>query len=491
MKHKKIMIQGVGSSVGKSIITAGLCRIFNDDGYKVAPFKSQNMALNSYVDIMGGEMGRAQVVQAECARTIPRTFMNPILLKPNADNNSQIIIEGKAWKNMDAESYFKNYEELRKIAKKNYDILANNFDIGVLEGGGSPAEINLRKCDVVNMGMAEMIDAPVILVGNIEIGGVFASIYGTVALLDEKDKKRIKGYIINKFRGDKNLLQSGIDMLDDRFKNEGLDIKCLGVVPYQKLNIEEEDILAKKINIHNDDNAEINIYVIRTNKMSNYTDFDSLSYFPNVNVRYIFNAGELDNDCDAIILPGSKNTIMDLLKLKENGIFDRVKELYSQGKTVVGICGGFQMMGEKICDPHHIESLNTETRGFGILPLTTTMEEIKCTEQVEIIVPNFYLKKDIKIKGYEIHQGITQDKNGVSYKFMTNKNSFGTYIHGIFDNTQFTENFVNYLRQKKNLKPITSTQTFAEFKEQEYNQLAELLRHNLDMTKIYEILKNS
>lgn len=301
--HKKIMIQGTGSSVGKSIITAGLCRIFAQDGYRVSPFKSQNMALNSFVDIDGLEMGRAQVVQAEAAMELPRVFMNPILLKPNSDNNSQIIIEGIPNTNMNAVDYFSNSKELKVIAKRNYDIIENNFDIGVLEGGGSPAEINLREWDLVNMGMAELVDAPVVLVGNIETGGVFASLYGNIALLDENDRKRIKGVIINKFRGDLELLKPGIDMFEKKLKDEGLDIKVLGVVPYEKLDIEEEDVLAKKLTTNTNEKRDINISVIRTNKMSNYTDFDALSQYPDVALNYVYSPEQLGDE-DIIILPG-------------------------------------------------------------------------------------------------------------------------------------------------------------------------------------------
>ena len=380
--HKKVMIQGTGSSVGKSIITAGLCRIFAQDGYRVSPFKSQNMALNSFVDIDGLEMGRAQVVQAEAAKELPRAFMNPILLKPNSDNNSQIIIEGVPAKNMNAVDYFSNSVKLKEIAKRNYKIIEDNFDIGVLEGGGSPAEINLRQWDLVNMGMAELIDAPVILVGNIETGGVFASLYGNIALLDENDRKRIKGVIINKFRGDVELLKPGIKMFEDRLQAERLDIKVLGVVPYINLNIEEEDVLAKKLTTNTNEKKDINISVIRTNKMSNYTDFDALSQYPDVALNYVYDVKELGNE-DIIILPGSKNTITDLEMLKANGIFDKIKELHSKGTTVVGICGGFQMLGKEIFDPHHIESNFEKTAGFGILDTVTTMEKVKYTHQVE------------------------------------------------------------------------------------------------------------
>ena len=495
--HKKVMIQGTGSSVGKSIITAGLCRIFAQDGYRVSPFKSQNMALNSFVDIDGLEMGRAQVVQAEAAKELPRAFMNPILLKPNSDNNSQIIIEGVPAKNMNAVDYFSNSVKLKEIAKRNYKIIEDNFDIGVLEGGGSPAEINLRQWDLVNMGMAELIDAPVILVGNIETGGVFASLYGNIALLDENDRKRIKGVIINKFRGDVELLKPGIKMFEDRLQAERLDIKVLGVVPYINLNIEEEDVLAKKLTTNTNEKKDINISVIRTNKMSNYTDFDALSQYPDVALNYVYDVKELGNE-DVIILPGSKNTITDLEMLKTNGIFDKIKELHSKGTTVVGICGGFQMLGKEIFDPHHIESNFEKTAGFGILDTVTTMEKVKYTHQVEktlskIESPLLEGCNGLVVKGYEIHQGVTKG-NEVNLTtednliFIAKENSFGTYIHGIFDNGEFTRKFLNNIRRRKGLAPIDESFSFTDFKEREYDKLADHLRANLNIEEIYKIL---
>ena len=495
--HKKVMIQGTGSSVGKSIITAGLCRIFAQDGYRVSPFKSQNMALNSFVDIDGLEMGRAQVVQAEAAKELPRAFMNPILLKPNSDNNSQIIIEGVPAKNMNAVDYFSNSVKLKEIAKRNYKIIEDNFDIGVLEGGGSPAEINLRQWDLVNMGMAELIDAPVILVGNIETGGVFASLYGNIALLDENDRKRIKGVIINKFRGDVELLKPGIKMFEDRLQAERLDIKVLGVVPYINLNIEEEDVLAKKLTTNTNEKKDINISVIRTNKMSNYTDFDALSQYPDVALNYVYDVKELGNE-DIIILPGSKNTITDLEMLKANGIFDKIKELHSKGTTVVGICGGFQMLGKEIFDPHHIESNFEKTAGFGILDTVTTMEKVKYTHQVEKILskiesPLLEGCNGLVVKGYEIHQGVTKG-NEINLTtednliFIAKENSFGTYIHGIFDNGEFTRKFLNNIRRRKGLAPIDESFSFTDFKEREYDKLADHLRANLNIEEIYKIL---
>ena len=470
-KHNNIMIHGTGSSVGKTLIVAGLCRVFAQDGYRVSPFKSQNMALNSFVDTEGLELSRGTVIQAEAGYEIPRAFMNPILLKPNSDNNSQVIINGKVAYTADD--------------KNNIE---NNFDIAVLEGGGSPAEINLREYDLVNMGMAELVDSPVILVGNIDIGGVFASIYGTVMLLDENDRKRIKGYIINKFRGDSDLLKPAIEILDKRFKDEGLDIKFLGVLPYADLKIEEEDSLSDEDKrVYSDDKKYINISIIKTKKMSNFTDFHAFKQYDDVRVRYIYDVKDLGDE-DIIIFPGSKNTITDLEDLKERGIFERVKELKEKGKIIIGICGGLQMLGKKIYDPKHLESDILETEGFNFFDYETTFDEIKKTEQVtkkigatEGILKDF---NDYDIKGYEIHQGVTN----ISSPVICKDNVFATYIHGIFDNSKFTNDLLNMIRRKKSMPEQKEVLSFNEFKEREYDKLAKLLRENLDMQEIYKIL---
>ena len=424
-KHKNIMIQGTGSSVGKTLIVAGLCRIFAQDGYRVSPFKSQNMALNSFVDIEGLELSRGTVIQAEAGYEIPRAFMNPILLKPNSDNNSQVIINGKVAYTADAKNYFLRSKELKKIALETYkNNIENNFDIAVLEGGGSPAEINLREYDLVNMGMAELVDSPVILVGNIDIGGVFAAIYGTVMLLDENDRKRIKGYIINKFRGDRDLLKHAIEILDKKFK---------GVLPYADLKIEEEDSLSDEDKrVYSNDKKYINISVIKTKKMSNFTDFHAFKQYDDVRVKYIYDVKDLGDE-DIIIFPGSKNTITDLEDLKKKGIFEKVKELKEREKIIIGICGGLQMLGKKIHDPKHLESNILETEGFNFFDYETTFDEIKKTEQVikKIEVTEGILKdfNNYEIKGYEIHQGVTNILTPIICK----DNVFATYIHGIFD----------------------------------------------------------
>ena len=330
--------------------------------------------------------------------------------------------------------HFSHSKELKKIALETYkNNIENKFDIAVLEGGGSPAEINLREYDLVNMGMAELVDSPVILVGNIDIGGVFAAIYGTVMLLDENDRKRIKGYIVNKFRGDRDLLKPAIEILDKKFKDEGLDIKFLGVLPYADLKIEEEDSLSDEDkSVYSNDKKYINISIIKTKKMSNFTDFHAFKQYDDVRVKYIYDVKDLGDE-DIIIFPGSKNTITDLEDLKKKGIFEKVKELKEKGKIIIGICGGLQMLGKKIHDPKHLESNILETEGFNFFDYETTFDEIKKTEQVtkkiekiEGILKDFY---DYEIKGYEIHQGVTNILTPIICK----DNVFATYIHGIFD----------------------------------------------------------
>lgn len=485
--HRKIMVQGTGSSVGKTLIVAGLCRIFAQDGYKVSPFKSQNMALNSFVDIDGLEMSRGTVIQAEAAYQIPRAFMNPILLKPNSDNNSQLIIKGVAQSNLNARDYFSKSKELKKIAKESYEYIEENFDICVLEGAGSPAEINLREYDLVNMGMAEQVNAPVILIGNIDMGGVFASLYGTVMLLEEEDRRRIKGIIINKFRGDASLLKPAIDSLDKKFKEAGLDIKFLGTVPYGNFEIEEEDSLSTIERGYEAGKKYIDISIIKTRKMSNFTDFHIFKQYADVRVKYIKNKEELGQE-DIIILPGTKNTITDLEDLKERGIFEKIKILKEQGTIIVGICGGLQMLGRKISDPLRLESDSVEIEGFNFFDYDTSFQEIKKTVQVEatVDVEEGILKKmnGLKISGYEIHQGISTMEKAVICK----GNVFASYIHGIFDNSTFTNEFLNTIREKKNMPKSKNVKSFSEFKEEQYDKLANLLRESLNMEEIYRIL---
>lgn len=498
--HKKIMLQGTGSSVGKSILTAGLCRIFSQDGYKVAPFKSQNMALNSFVDIDGKEMSRAQVVQAEAGNTVPKCFMNPILLKPTGDDDcSQVIIEGVPFKNMNAQEYYSYSDKFKKIALRNYKRLKRQYQIGVLEGAGSPAEINFRDVDLVNMGMAELVDAPVVLVGDIERGGVFASIYGTIMLLDEADRNRIKGYIINKFRGDEALLDKGIDMMNEALKKQGLDIPCLGVIPFTKINLEKEDSYTHDSLSNMVQQKDINIAVIKFDKLSNSTDFNSLMMYDDVNLQYIETAEQLNENFDIIILPGSKNAIYDFSLIKERKIAKKIQELADMGKIIIGIHSGFQMLGKSIKDLEQVESSYLKIEAMGFLDITTKMESKKYTKQVNVVLQNCsgILEgfNGMKINGYEIHQGVTTGDSSYSvvedggFSIVCHNNIIGTYIHGIFDSPKFTRKLLNKIRAQKGLQPLFDFMSFETFKEKEYKRLANIMRAHLDMDKIYSILK--
>ena len=505
--HKNIMLLGTGSNVGKSIIAAGLCRIFYQDGYRVSPFKSQNMALNSYITKDGKEMGRAQVVQAEAANIEPEAFMNPILLKPTTDRKSQVIVNGKVYKNMDAREYFAYKHNLKKDIMTAYNHIRENFDICVLEGAGSPAEINLKEDDIVNTGMAEMADSPVLLVADIDRGGVFAAIYGTVMLLEENERKRIKGVIINKFRGDKSLLTSGIEMIEKL-----TDIPVLGVVPFVPLGIEEEDSLG--IDKYNEKKeGKIRISVIKLKHISNFTDIDALSHYNDVSLKYVTKSSELGNE-DIIIIPGSKNTIEDMKDLIEKNIGREIVRIAKKGTPVFGICGGFQIMGQKIMDPEKIESDLKEISGLGLLDIETVMKSDKTTTQYKNTVKNvsgiLTGTEGMEIKGYEIHQGYSypvnekNEENNNSENILKNDtaclfgdeklkgavkdNIAGTYIHGIFDNSEFTSHFLNEVRKLKGLDRIDENFSYSDYKNREYDKLAEVLRENIDIKKIYEIM---
>ncbi len=504
---KKIMLQGTASNVGKSIITTGLCRIFKQDSYKVIPFKSQNMALNSFITKEGLEMGRAQVSQAEACGIDPIADMNPILLKPGGNNKCQVIVRGKVVGDMSSKEYYEYKLELIKILDGIFKEFEEEFDIVVMEGAGSCAEINLMDRDISNMGMAQIADAPVILIGDIDRGGVFASIAGTMLLLPEEDKKRVKGVIINKFRGKKELLESGIKMLEDIIK-----VPVLGVVPYTDIKIEEEDSVTtrfkKKV-----EKGDIHIEVIRTPHMSNFTDFNIFETQEDVSLRYV-DYGESLGNPDIVIIPGTKSTIDDLMFLRRNGLEDQIKELHKRGKLIIGICGGYQMLGKVLKDPYHVENDLEEVEGIGLLDTETTFELEKTTTQVKsILVDNLhgYLENLNKkeVNGYEIHMGMTtRRENSDIFATVTEKlgekvsyevgsvnnqcNVFGTYIHGIFDDIDFTRTILNNIRKMKNLEPIESkVESFDEFKNQEYDKLADFLREHLDMEKIYEIMNDS
>lgn len=504
---KKIMLQGTASNVGKSIITTGLCRIFKQDGYNVIPFKSQNMALNSFITKEGLEMGRAQVSQAEACGIDPIADMNPILLKPNGNNKSQVIVRGKVVGDMSSKEYHEYKLQLTEVLGDIFEEFEEKYDVVVMEGAGSCAEINLMERDISNMGMAEIANAPVIIIGDIDRGGVFASLAGTMLLLPDEYKKRVKGVIINKFRGRKELLDSGIKMLEDIIK-----VPVLGVLPYTDIKIEEEDSVTtrfkQKVNKGN-----IHIEVVRTPHMSNFTDFNIFETQEDVSLRYV-DFGESFGDPDIVIIPGTKSTIDDLMFLRKNGLENQIKELHRRGKLIIGICGGYQMLGKVLKDPYHVENDLEEVEGIGLLDVETTFEMEKTTTQVKAILDenlHGYLENlsGKEVSGYEIHMGITK-RNENSNNFVTVKqkleqkvnyqvgsvnkecNVFGTYLHGIFDDIDFTRTILNNIRKMKNLEPIESNvKSFKEFKNQQYDKLADYLREHLDMEKIYEIMNES
>lgn len=478
------MIQGTGSSVGKSIITAALCRIFKEDGYSVCPFKSQNMALNSYVTKKGEEMGRAQVVQAEAAGIEPEVSMNPILLKPTSDIGSQVIVMGRVHKTLTAAEYRKEVPNIKETVKNAYNELDDKFDIITIEGAGSPAEINLRENDIVNMGLAEMVDSPVIIVGDIERGGVFASIYGTIMLMEAEEKARIKGFIINKFRGDIEILNPGIKMLEKK-----INIPCLGVLPYTQLNIDDEDSISTRFS--NKKENDINIGVIKLPFVSNFSDFTPLEMESRVSVRYITKKEDFDN-IDFLIIPGSKNTIKDMEYIIQSDLDKLIYKKHKEDIPIMGICGGYQMLGEEIADPKHIESNMDRINGLGLLKTKTIINEVKDTLRVEGILSGE------RVSGYEIHMGKTERfdckpfielENGKLDGAINEKGTvYGTYLHGIFENDNFRRNLIDELIEKKGLKKNDQNINFKDIKENEYNKLADMTRENLDMKKIKDII---
>ena len=502
MTAKPLMIQGTGSFVGKSIIVAGLCRLLKQDGFQVAPFKAQNMALNSFITPEGGEMGRAQVVQAEAAGLDPHVDMNPILLKPSTDIGAQVIIQGKVFGNMNAGEYHHFKKKARAAVLESYGRLSQRYAVIMIEGAGSPAEINLREGDIANMGIAEAVDAPVLLVGDIDKGGVFASLVGTLELLNVEEGRRIKGFIINKFRGDLNLLLPGLDFLE---KKTGVPV--LGVIPYLKdLYLPEEDgvALEKTYSRHEE---QVNIAVLYLPHISNFTDFDPLEHEPDVKLRYV-RPGERIGDADVVILPGSKNTIEDFRFLKIEGYAEEILRLHRSGKMIIGICGGYQMLGRAIRDPLSMETSWGEVEGLGLLDVETVIEKEKMTFQVKAVPLNSPMASQEEIlRGYEIHMGDTQrgEAHPPAFKIIerlgqkvevedgaisTDGRVWGTYLHGLFDNDGFRRCFIDSLRKNKGLLSGNRLGGFdyKAFKEQEYDRLAAVLRKELDMARIYRII---
>jgi adenosylcobyric acid synthase len=497
---KVIMIQGTMSNVGKSLLVGALCRIFKQDGYKVAPFKSQNMALNSFVTADGLELGRAQAMQAECAGVAPSVYMNPILLKPTNDIGSQVIVNGEAIGNMSARDYFAYKKKLVPDIMAAFNKLEEWADIIVIEGAGSPAEINLKSDDIVNMGMAELVDAPVLLVGDIDRGGVFAQLLGTLELLEPQERQRVKGLIINKFRGDKSLLDSGIEMLEERGK-----VPVVGTVPYARLMIDDEDSLSERLSNTYDYGDIVNtikIAVVRLPRISNFTDIAPFENIPGVKVSFISNPREL-TDADMVIIPGSKNTISDLRWMRESGMEAAIKR-FALNKPVVGICGGFQIMGNIIEDPEAVEE-GGSIRGMELFPLKTVLSGEKYRSQTEDCFDDltnvFSSIAGEEFVGYEIHNGVTtieqdlglpeiieRDDEG-NIILVQNKNLMGTYVHGIFDNGDLAYRIAEAIAQSKGLNLDGARVDYQQLKDAEYDKLAAIVRENLDMDYIYSILK--
>lgn len=492
---KSVMLLGTASSVGKSTLAAAFCRYFKNKALKVAPFKALNISLNSYVTKDGLEMGRAQVVQAEACEIEPEEWMNPVLLKPSGNMTTQVIVNGKVKCNIESYKYKELNKELKEIVKETFYKISKEYDVIVLEGSGSCAEINLKDSDIANMSMARDSDSPVILVADIDRGGVFASVVGTIMLLDEEDRRRVKGVIINKFRGKIDLFKPAMRQLEDIIK-----IPVLGVMPYFQLDIEDEDSVTERLN--NRDIKKLDIVVIKLPYMSNFTDFNALARLNGVSIRYVDNRRDIGNP-HLLIIPGSKNTIEDLREIKKNGIFNEIVNLKNKGTLIFGICGGYQMLGNLIEDKLGIEGKETFENGFGFLNIKTIFNRDKITKQskgkiISNKIPEF---NDIKVVGYEIHNGISNlDENAIPFIKLnngeiagtTNEEStvFGTYIHGIFDDSKFVNIFIKYLLKVNKIEDIDQDKlSYKQYKMKQFDELSKILQSNIDMKKVEEILK--
>jgi len=504
-----IMLQGTASDVGKSVLVAGLCRIFAQDGYRTAPFKAQNMALNSWITRDGAEMGRAQVFQAEAAGIEPEVRMNPVLLKPTSDRKSQVIVMGEALCHMDAMEYHLYKPQLRERIGQVYRSLAAEVDIVVLEGAGSPAEINLRDRDIVNMGMAEQADAPVLLVADIDKGGVFAAIYGTLALLRPQEKQRVKGVIINKFRGDPALLKPGIDQIEAL-----TGVPVVGVMPWFDEPMEDEDGVALQGDKYRQNGArELDVAVLQLPHIANFSDFNALAFQPDVSLRYV-KRGESLGIPDLLIIPGSKNTLGDLLYLRDNGIDRDIQLAHQQGIPILGICGGFQMLGRRVTDG--VESGIKQTDGLGLLDCVTRFEPLKTTTQVEANVLTlsagvFAAAGGLSVNGYEIHMGqtrlgvgaqpfarvVSQTGHHGQTDVEHNEGAInaagtvaGSYIHGLFDNPLFTRALLNALRERRGLgELVTPVMSWNERKQHSFDALASQMRAHIDIALLYRVMR--
>lgn len=514
------MFLGTGSDVGKSVLAAALCRVLKQDGYRVAPFKAQNMALNSFVTPDGGEMGRAQVMQAEAAGVEPHVDMNPILLKPTSQKGSQVIVLGKPIGNMSAPEYYRRKKELIPLVMAAFERLSRSFDVIVMEGAGSAVEINLKEHDLVNLSMARRTGTPCVLVGDIDRGGIFASLLGSLALMDEQERGLVKGFIVNKFRGDPSLFEDGIKILEERSS-----LPVLGVIPYfDHILLPQEDSVALsricRASVESNDGVKLGI--VRLPYISNYTDFDVFSGDSGVLVRYFSNPEEIFS-FDAVIVPGSKNTIHDLRFLHESGLADALRAFWKSGRTVVGLCGGYQMLGNCVRDPFGVEGTPSEMQGLGILPIVTEMVREKLTHQVEV-VPNDNNPlwsgemSSVVLRGYEIHMGRSylktgdvadpsKDAAGLSiFKIVSRSgrpadefegcaslegNAWGTYVHGIFDNAEFRRWFVSkvaLLRGKKIAWEKEIPEHWSAVLDKQYDLLAEHFRKHVKVELLYSIM---
>lgn len=484
------MFQGTCSNAGKSILTAAFCRIMLQDGYRVAPFKAQNMSLNSFVTRDGGEMGRAQVTQAQACRLDPDVRMNPILLKPNTDTGSQVIVNGKPAGNMNVAEYIRYKPEAFEGVKTAYDSLASEFDAIVIEGAGSPAEVNLKHHDIVNMNMARYAEAPVLLIGDIDRGGVFASFVGTFEILAEWERNLTAGFIVNKFRGDESLLSDAYNYMQDRTGKP-----VLGTLPYiTELGLPEEDSVSFKRGDFDraiGEKDQVEIALIDLPHISNFTDFDALRMEPDVHLKTIRSVYEL-NSPDVVILPGSKNAIGDMKHLEKSGLGRRIIELANNGTEIVGVCAGFQIIGKEISDPYRIESPNGDTvTGLGLLPVKNTIEKDKTLKRVTAR----HIPSGLQVHGYEIHHGIMAAGSVESVVIgddgsiigVAGGNAWGTYLHGIFDADGFRRWFIDRLREKRGLTPLEKTSVVYDL-EPALDRLADISREHLEIKKIYRIM---
>ena len=491
------MVQGTGSGVGKSLITAALCRYFYQQGLKVAPFKAQNMALNSFVTESGGEIGRAQAYQAEACGVKPQVTMNPILLKPCGDNLSQVIVMGQVTENRDAKNYYSRHDEHLETVRQALEDLRASYEMVILEGAGSPAEINLKQWDLVNMRMAEMAEAPVLIVGDIDRGGVFAWMKGTFDLLSLDEQDRVCGFIINKFRGDIDLLTPGLEQFENLVGKP-----ILGVLPYARdLMVDEEDAIPQQCYpALNTQDRILDVAVIWLPRISNFTDVSPLAADPNVSLRYVSHQQFLGNP-DLIILPGSKNSVDDLQHLKNHGLSREIQRCSDEGSIVLGVCAGFQFLGKNIRDPLHLESRQTQVEGLGYFDFTTTLQAEKITRQVNVKTsPSSFFPPGLEVTGYEIHMGRTEFHSTPSALFNSKDNPqelgvvhasgtvLGTPIHGFLDNDPLREALLDRVRSLRDIPKPEAAFDYQAFREQQLDRLGDLVRDHLDMNRISDMV---